>query len=128
LKQYINKENTIVPWGIFHYLVSSTFMYCKINYLYWGSTGGIIIQKHNSSVCWGILFRILPDVVYFDGHYRDISLAVSSVLLNCEINCENHWPAASHWQTLLHNVLSSTPHHERDSNSQCWWRGSIFIH
>jgi len=30
---------------------------------------------------------------------------------------ENHWSAASHWQTLLHNV-SSTPHHERDSNSQ----------
>jgi hypothetical protein len=31
---------------------------------------------------------------------------------------ENHWPVASHWQTLLHNVVSSTPHHERDSNSQ----------
>ena len=28
---------------------------------------------------------------------------------------ENHWPAASHWQP---NVVSSTPHHERDSNSQ----------
>jgi hypothetical protein len=26
--------------------------------------------------------------------------------------------AASHWQTLSHNVASSTPHHERDSNSQ----------
>ena len=23
---------------------------------------------------------------------------------------ENHQPAASHWQTLLHNVVSSTPH------------------
>ena len=23
---------------------------------------------------------------------------------------ENHWPAASHWQTLLHNVATSTPH------------------
>jgi len=22
---------------------------------------------------------------------------------------ENHRPAASHWQTLLHNVISSTP-------------------
>jgi hypothetical protein len=22
---------------------------------------------------------------------------------------ENHWPAASHWQTLSHNVVSSTP-------------------
>jgi hypothetical protein len=26
-------------------------------------------------------------------------------------------PAASHWQTLSHNVVSST-HHERGSNSQ----------
>ena len=30
----------------------------------------------------------------------------------------NHWPAASHWQTLSHNVVSSTPRHERHSNSQ----------
>jgi hypothetical protein len=27
-------------------------------------------------------------------------------------------PAASHWQTLSHNVVSSTPRHERDLNSQ----------
>ena len=27
-------------------------------------------------------------------------------------------PAASHSQTLLHNVVSSTPRHERDSNSE----------
>ena len=31
---------------------------------------------------------------------------------------ENHKPPASHWQTLLHNVASSTPRHKRDSNSQ----------
>ena len=31
---------------------------------------------------------------------------------------ENYRPAASHWQTLSHNVASSTPRHERDSNSQ----------
>ena len=31
---------------------------------------------------------------------------------------ENHRPAASHWQTSSHNVLSSTPRHERDSNWQ----------
>ena len=27
---------------------------------------------------------------------------------------ENYTPAASHSQTLSHNVLSNTPHHERD--------------
>jgi hypothetical protein len=31
---------------------------------------------------------------------------------------ENHRPVASHWQTLSHNVVSSTLHHERGSNSQ----------
>jgi hypothetical protein len=29
---------------------------------------------------------------------------------------ENHWSAASHWQTVSHNVISSTPH-EQDSNT-----------
>ena len=28
-----------------------------------------------------------------------------------------HRPATSYWQTLSHNVVSSTPHHERESNS-----------
>jgi hypothetical protein len=32
---------------------------------------------------------------------------------------ENHQPAASHCQTLSHKVISSTPSHDRDSNSQC---------
>ena len=31
---------------------------------------------------------------------------------------ENHQPLASHWQTLLHNVVLSTPRHERGSNWQ----------
>jgi len=43
-----------------------------------------------------------------------------SVLLVEEtwVPAENHRPVASHWQTLSHNVVSSTPHHERNSNSQ----------
>jgi len=34
------------------------------------------------------------------------------------IGGEKHRYVASHWQTLSHNVVSSTNHHERDSNSQ----------
>ena len=30
---------------------------------------------------------------------------------------ENNRPVARHWQTLSHNAVSSTPHHERDSKS-----------
>jgi hypothetical protein len=25
------------------------------------------------------------------------------------VHGKNHWPVASHWQTLSHNVVSSTP-------------------
>jgi len=31
---------------------------------------------------------------------------------------ENHRPAASHWRTWSHNVVSSTPRYERNSISQ----------
>jgi hypothetical protein len=31
---------------------------------------------------------------------------------------ENHRAVASNWRTLSHNVVSSTPRHERDSTSQ----------
>jgi len=31
---------------------------------------------------------------------------------------KNYPSVASHWQPLSHNVVSSTPHHEPDSNSQ----------
>jgi hypothetical protein len=34
---------------------------------------------------------------------------------------EIHRPVASHWQTLLHNVLSSTPRHEWGSN-EGWFK------
>ena len=37
---------------------------------------------------------------------------------------ENHRPVANHWQTLSHNVVSSTHPHEQGSNSQLWCTGS----
>ena len=43
-----------------------------------------------------------------------------SVLLVEEIGIpgENHQHVASHWQTLSHNVVSTTHRHEQGSNSQ----------
>ena len=35
-----------------------------------------------------------------------------------EVPEENHRHVASQWQTSLHNIISSTPRHERDSSSQ----------
>ena len=34
-----------------------------------------------------------------------------SLLEETGVPGKNHQPVASHWQTLLHNVVSSTPHH-----------------
>ena len=43
---------------------------------------------------------------------------ISALLVEeTEVSGENHRPAASHGKTLSYNVVSSTPCHERDSNS-----------
>jgi hypothetical protein len=56
-----------------------------------------------------------------DNFYKQyFSYIVRSVLLveETEVTGEYHWPVASHWQTLSHNVVSTTPRHEQDSNWQ----------
>ena len=57
----------------------------------------------------------------FNATFNNISVILWwSVLLVEEtgVTGENHRPVASHRQTLSHNVVSSTPHHEQGSNSQ----------
>ena len=57
----------------------------------------------------------------FNNTFNNISvISWQSVLLAEKTGApgENHRPVASHWQTLSHNVVSSTPRHERSSNSQ----------
>jgi hypothetical protein len=61
-------------------------------------------------------------VVLFNATFNNISvISWRSVLLveETRVPGENHRPVASHRQTLSHNVESSTPRYERDSNSQC---------
>jgi hypothetical protein len=57
----------------------------------------------------------------FNATFNNISaISWQSVLLVEETGVpgENHRPTASHWQILSYNVVSSTPRHERGSNSQ----------
>jgi hypothetical protein len=57
----------------------------------------------------------------FNATFNNISVILwRSVLLVEEtgVTRENHWPVASHRQTLSHNTVSSTPRHERGSNEQ----------
>jgi hypothetical protein len=60
------------------------------------------------------------EVMVFKATFNNIScISWRSVLLAEETGVprENHRPAACHWQTLSHNVVSSTPRHEQGSNS-----------
>ena len=50
---------------------------------------------------------------HFQQYFIDIVLFVEET----GIAGENHLPATSQRQTLSHNVVSSTPRHERDLNS-----------
>jgi hypothetical protein len=57
-------------------------------------------------------------VMLFMATFYNISvISWQSVLLFEETGVpgENHWPAASHWQTWSYNVVSGTPRHEQDS-------------
>ena len=57
----------------------------------------------------------------FNNTFSNISVILwRSVLMMEETGVprENHLPAASHWQTLSHNVVLSSTRNERGSNSQ----------
>ena len=60
-------------------------------------------------------------VMVFNATFINISAISWPSILSVEeteVPGEKHRPVASHWQTLSHYVVSSTPRHERGSNSQ----------
>ena len=50
----------------------------------------------------------------FDTTFNNISVLLVE---ETRVHRENHQPVVSHWQTLSHNVVTSTPRHEQGSNS-----------
>jgi len=54
----------------------------------------------------------------FNATFNNISAISWQAVLLVEETGENHRLVASHWQTSSHNDVSSSPHHERVSNSQ----------
>jgi len=57
----------------------------------------------------------------FNATFNNISAISWRLVLLVEetvVPGENHRPVASDWQTLSHNVVLSTPHYERELNSQ----------
>jgi hypothetical protein len=64
--------------------------------------------------------RSLIGVMAYKTIFNNISrISWRSVLLVEEtgVRGRNHRPVGSHWQTLLHNIVSSTPRHERGSSN-----------
>jgi hypothetical protein len=58
-------------------------------------------------------------VMVFNATFNTISVISSRSVLLMEENGENNRLAESYGQTSSHNVVSSTPRHELDSNAQC---------
>ena len=73
--------------------------------------GGVTIQSH-----W--LGGGGEGCIVFNATFNNISVILWQSVLLVEETGENHWSFASHWQTLSHNIVSSTPHNEQGSNSQ----------
>ena len=66
---------------------------------------------------WPFILLELSRVMMFNDTFNNISVILWQSVLLVEESGENHWPAWSNGQALSYNV-SSTPHHEQDSNSQ----------
>ena len=69
----------------------------------------------------GSLNSDVQQLVWFimlNATFNNISVISWLSVLLVEEPGENHQPVASHWKTLLHNVVSGTPHHEQGSNLQ----------
>jgi hypothetical protein len=69
----------------------------------------VVLQLPLLSWWFGICFMV------FNATFNNISVISWWSVLLVE---ETHRPAASHLQTLSHNVVSSTPRNEQDSHSQ----------
>ena len=75
------------------------------------------LEAHPSLKVSDALSRVRVSVMVFNATYNSISAISLGLVLLVEktgVPREHHRPFVSHWQTLSHNVVSSTPHHERD--------------
>jgi hypothetical protein len=83
--------------------------------LSWSCSYGIWIYNYLWNQCyhhWSFEFESHSGEVYSNATFNNISVLSSLEVLLVEetgVPGENHRPVASHWQTLWHNIVSSTP-------------------
>jgi hypothetical protein len=87
-----------------HEISDSVCMFCHLFH------GFNLWSKHLETISFGMFCELF----LWRQHNNCISLLVEET----GVPGENHRPIANHWQTLWNNVVSSTPRHERGSNSQ----------
>ena len=88
-------DNVLPPWCfVIMVLIFISLLYCQFRLMVFNATLNNIL-----AVLWRSVF----------------------FMEETGIPGENHRPAADHQQTLSQNVISSTPRHERGSNSQLQW-------
>ena len=68
-----------------------------------------------------LTFKIAVILFYIFNNISVMSWLLVLLVGESEVPLEHHRPAEIRWQTFSQNVESSTPHHERDSNSQRYW-------
>jgi hypothetical protein len=103
------------------FLTINTCQFLIATHIYNYRTKVFIIKRVSEK--WKLIF--LPSFsvrfMVFNATSNNMSaISWRSVLLVDETRVpgENHRPATDHWQIWSHNVVSSSSHHERDSNSQ----------
>jgi hypothetical protein len=73
----------------------------------------VAIVQNTFSFCLFVWWCLMPLLTIFQLYHGGQFLLMEET----GVPVENHRPVASNWQTLSHNVVSSTLRHERGSNS-----------
>jgi len=134
--QFLLKMNRIIltalNWAIFWSIILKfqiilQFFLSNSVYVYWGIDGyhfpirlwtcavGVIILLSILSFkrwWWLMVYDVRVMVMVFNATFNNISVISWRSALSVEetgVPGENHRPVANHWQTLSHNVVSSTP-------------------
>ena len=82
--------------------------------MFWLNNFGVQVQK----IILKSVTTVGPDQYGGLGCLTPLSTIFQSYVAVSFIGGGNHQSVESHWQTLSYYVVSSTPCHERDSNSQ----------
>ena len=110
------KVNIFFPVYRWHYMIRCHYLLCRRNthdsILWWNEIYQLYMSHPTLSLSW-LSYLIWEISLHHFQQY--LSYTWLSVLFVEETGVpgKKHWPVASHWHTLLHNAVLSTPHQTR---------------